>query len=223
MRAARADNDFVVVSLFVNPPQFGADRGPRRLPARPRRRRRGRGGAKASTCCSCPTVAEMYPAAPRTTVHVDGLTAGLCGASRPDALRRRHHGGRQAVRDRRPVPGLLRPQGRAAARGDPAHGHRPRPAGRVVGCPLVREPDGLAMSSRNAYLSPDDRRPRTCCPRALRAAAEAARRRRARRGDVRGAASPTPSRTEPLVRLDYAEVVDAATLAADRRRSTATR
>ena len=83
----------------------------------------------------------------------------------------------------------------------------------VVGCPLVREPDGLALSSRNAYLTEEERAAATILAGALYMASEAV---------VRGMRDAAAVRTlivdtvahAPLVRLDYAEVVDAATLEA---------
>ena len=81
----------------------------------------------------------------------------------------------------------------------------------VVGCPLVREPDGLALSSRNAYLTDDERAAATILSGALYMASEAVVARPPRRGDVRQLLVDTVAHV-PLVRLDYAEVVDAATL-----------
>ena len=156
MRAARAANDFVVVSLFVNPTQFAPDRGPEHLPARSRGRR---GGGERRRC--------------RPLVHAD---------RRRDVPRpRTHHGAR-----RRPDHRALRRQPAAHFDGvttvvaklfsivGPCRAYFGRKDAEqlavvrrmtadldlpveVVGCPLVREPDGLAMSSRNVYLTVDGR------------------------------------------------------------------
>ena len=169
-----------------------------------------------------PTVDEMYPAGaahhrPRRRAH----RAGCAAASRPRPLRRRHHRGREAVLDRRAVPRLLRPQGRPAARGRPPHGRRPRPAGRGGGLPA------RARARRTGDVEPQRR---TSTPTAASAATDAVRRavHGVGGGGPTASATPprsadsssTPSRTEPQVRLDYVEVVDAATLEpidADRR------
>ena len=81
MRAARPDNDLVVVSLFVNPTQFGPNED---LAAYPRDLEGDTAAAEAEgvDVLFMPTVEEMYPTGARTIVHVDGLTERLCGASR---------------------------------------------------------------------------------------------------------------------------------------------
>src|SRR3954469_18380786 len=82
MRAARTAADFVVVTIFVNPLQFGVnedlDRYPRDLAGD-----LDACAAEGVDCVFTPSVAEMYPRPPLTTVHVEGLTADLCGAARP--------------------------------------------------------------------------------------------------------------------------------------------
>jgi len=210
MRAARAENDFVVLSLFVNPTQFGPNED---LSAYPRDPLGDAAVAEAEgvDLLFTPEVAEMYPAGARTTVHVGGLTEGLCGASRPG-----HFDGVTTV-----VAKLFSIVGTSRAYFGRKDAQQLAVIRRmtedldlpveVVGCPLVREADGLALSSRNAYLTDDERRAATILSGALYMASEAVV------GGVRDAAAvrslivDTVARS-PLVQLDYAEVVDAATL-----------
>lgn len=207
MAQARATTDFVVVSLFVNPLQFAPTED---LAAYPRNL-----AGDAAVCEAegvdvlfVPAVEEMYPRPIRTAVHVDGLTAGLCGRSRPA-----HFDGVTTV-----VAKLFSMVGPAQAffgRKDAQQLAVVRRMAQdldlpveVVGCSLVRESDGLAMSSRNSYLDPDERRAATVLSRALQEAGAAI---------TAGERSPDAVHrvltgliaTEPRVELDYAEVVDA--------------
>jgi len=209
MRAARGECDLVVVSLFVNPTQFGPNEDLAGYP------RDEKGDASAAAregvdVLFVPSVDEMYPEAPRTTVHVVGLTDRLCGASRPG-----HFDGVTTV-----VAKLLSIVGPCRAyfgRKDAQQLAVVRRMARdldlpveVVGCPLVREPDGVAMSSRNAYLSDEERSAATVLSRALRAtAAHASPRQRAE--SVRALVREHVE-AEPLVELEYVEVVDGSTL-----------
>jgi pantoate--beta-alanine ligase len=172
MRAARDAHDLVVTTIFVNPLQFAPGED---LDAYPRDLAGDAEAAEAEgvDLLVTPSVAEMYPEPTRTTVHVAGLTEGLCGAERPT-----HFDGVTTV-----VAKLFSIVG-------PSHAYFGRKDFQqlavvtrmaadldlpvtVVGCPLVREPDGLAMSSRNAYLAPDDRTRAAGIFRALRRGVEA--------------------------------------------------
>jgi pantoate--beta-alanine ligase len=210
MRAARADADLVVVSLFVNPTQFGPGED---LEAYPRDLETDTAVAAAEgvDVLFVPTVAAMYPNGARTTVHVDGLTARLCGRSRPS-----HFDGVATVVAKlfsivgpcRAYFGRKDAQQLAVVRRLVADLNL---AVTVIGCPLVRDADGLALSSRNAYLDDNERRAATVLHRALRAAADAAEDGVRDAAAIRDAAAATIA-AEPGVRLDYAELVDAETI-----------
>jgi pantoate--beta-alanine ligase len=211
MRAARAENDFVVVTIFVNPLQFGPGEDLGRYP-------RDLDGDMASCADEgvdvvfAPSVSEMYPRPSATTVHVAGLTHGLCGDHRPG-----HFDGVTTV-----VTKLFSIAGPSRAYFGRKDAQQAAVITRmasdldlpveVVTCPLVREPDGLALSSRNAYLSPDERRAALVLSRALRAAADAvvAGERDPRRliAGIRATVG-----AEPTVELEYVEVRDAVTIA----------
>jgi pantoate--beta-alanine ligase len=210
MRAARADNDLVVVSLFVNPTQFSPTED---LAAYPRDLE-GDGAAAAAEGVDVlftPSVDEIYPAGARTSVHVSGITEVLCGASRPG-----HFDGVTMV-----VTKLFSIVGPCRAYFGRKDAQQLAVVTRlaldldlpveVIGCPLVREHDGLAMSSRNAYLMPDDREAARTLSRALFVVAEAIQRGErdaapllALLDDVLGA--------QPGIAVDYRAIVDAATL-----------
>lgn len=210
MRNARVENDFVVVSLFVNPLQFGPTED---LSAYPRDLDGDAAVAEheGADVFFTPSVDEMYPQEPRTTVHVDGLTAGLCGRSRPT-----HFDGVTTVVAKlfsmvgpcRAYFGRKDAQQLAVVRRMAADLDL---ATEVIGCPLVREPDGLAMSSRNAYLDADERRAATVLARSLQEAARAVSDGERDADTVRRLLTGVIA-TEPRVELDYAEVVDAAEL-----------
>jgi pantoate--beta-alanine ligase len=207
MRAAREAADFVVVTIFVNPLQFGANEDLDRYP-------RDLAGdlalceAEGVDCVFSPSVAEMYPRSPLTTVHVAELTGDLCGAARPT-----HFDGVTTV-----VTKLFAIVGPCAAFFGRKDAQQLAVVTRmaddlnlpveVVGCPIVREADGLALSSRNAYLSPEDRAAALVLSRALRAAVDAiAGGERAARAIVQLVCATVAA--EPRVALEYAEVRDA--------------
>jgi pantoate--beta-alanine ligase len=175
MRAARANHDVVVTTIFVNPLQFGEhedlDGYPRDLAADT-----AAAEAEGVDVLFVPSVPEMYPEPPVTTVHVAGLTDGLCGAARPT-----HFDGVTTV-----VAKLFSIVGPCAAYFGRKDFQQLAVVRRmaadldlpveVVGCPLVRDHDGVAMSSRNAYLSAEERERATGIFASLRAAASAVER-----------------------------------------------
>ncbi|HWH31825.1 MAG TPA: pantoate--beta-alanine ligase [Egibacteraceae bacterium] len=207
VRAARADCDVVVVSIFVNPLQFGAgedlDRYPRQL--------------EADLALLEPLAADVvfHPAAERftppgrlTSVRVAGITEVLEGAARPG-----HFDGVStivtklfnAVGPCRAYFGEKDFQQLAVVRRMAADLNQPV---EVIGCPIVRDADGLALSSRNVYLSPEQRRDALALSAALR---EVAGKWRGDAGWARTYLANTLG-DAPNVRLDYAEVVDPVTL-----------
>ena len=210
MRAARADHDLVVTTIFVNPLQFGENED---LAAYPRDLVADTAAAEAEgvDVLFVPSVPEMYPEPTVTTVHVAGLTEGLCGAARPT-----HFDGVTTV-----VAKLFSIVGPCIAyfgRKDFQQLAVVRRmatdldlAVQVVGCPLVREPDGVAMSSRNAYLSADERRRATGIFASLRAASGAVEDGERDPGCVRATVEAEAARFG--LELEYAEVRRAADLA----------
>jgi pantoate--beta-alanine ligase len=204
---ARTENDVVVVTIFVNPLQFGPNEDLDRYPsdlAHDLRVCEEAGVDRVFT----PAPAEMYPRPPLTTVHVAGLTEDLCGAARPT-----HFDGVTTVVTKlfsivgacRAYFGRKDAQQLAVVRRMVADLDIPVD---VVGCPLVREPDGLALSSRNAYLTPEERATAPVLSRALEAAGDAitAGERDARK--IRNLVESTVA-SEPAVELEYVELRDA--------------
>jgi pantoate--beta-alanine ligase len=172
IRAAREGTDFVVVSIFVNPLQFGPnedlDRYPRDLTGD-----LAQCADEGVDCVFAPPVSEMYPRSSLTRVHVAQLTEGMCGAARPT-----HFDGVTTVVTK--LFSIIGPSIAFFGRKDAQQlavvtrmtADLNLPV-EVVGCPLVREPDGLALSSRNAYLSPQLRAAAPVLFRALQRAADA--------------------------------------------------
>lgn len=173
VRRARDENDTVVVSIFVNPAQFGPHED---LDAYPRPEETDLAVCRADgvDVVFHPSVPEMYPRRPLTSVRVSGVSEPLEGACRPG-----HFDGVALV-----VVKLLNIVGPCRAyfgRKDAQQLAVVRtfvddldiPA-EIVACPTVRDADGLAMSSRNAYLSDGERRRALALPKALHAVAAAA-------------------------------------------------
>ena len=210
VRAARRDNDVVVASIFVNPTQFGPKEDLARYP-RDEARDLSLLDAERVDAVFAPAVEEMYPEGFSTYVSVEGLTARLEGASRPT-----HFRGVTTVILK--LLNIVRPDRAYFGRKDAQQLAVVRRMARdlderveIVGLPIVREPDGLAMSSRNAYLGVEERRAALVLSRSLRLADElyAAGERsapaiRARMEQLIAA--------EPLASIDYVSVADAGML-----------
>lgn len=211
IRAARDACDVVVVSIFVNPLQFGPSEDLADYP---------RDLDRDSIACAAaetdivfvPTVEEMYPRGlVATRINVSGVASRWEAASRPTHFQ----GVATVVAKLFSIVGPCRAyfgekdfQQLAVVR---QMVHDLSLTVEVVGCPTVREPDGLAMSSRNEYLQPDERLAATALHRALQ---------RGREAVASGEVSPeivarsiaSVATADPLVHLDYVGVVDPETL-----------
>jgi pantoate--beta-alanine ligase len=211
VRCARADNEHVVVTIFVNPTQFGPQDDYQRYPRDPERDLRLL-EQEGSDVVFMPSVEEMYPQGFDAWVEVgEALTGRLEGAARPG-----HFRGVttvvaklfEIVQAQRAYFGQKDGQQLAVIRKMVADLNM---GVEVVGLPTVREPDGLAMSSRNVYLSPEERRAATVLWRSLGRARElfdgGERRAEVIRGEMRAVLA-----SEPLARVEYVSVADAETL-----------
>lgn len=209
--AARRDCDFVVVSIFVNPMQFGPSEDLSRYP-RPLEADLAGCREHKADAVFLPDAAEMYPPGSLTTIHVAKLTVYLCGANRPG-----HFDGvatvvtklfnivqpdvsyfgskdyQQVAMIRRMVDDLSIPV-------------------RVEVCPTVREPDGLAMSSRNAYLAPAQRRQAVALVESLQRARDMMADGESRSAEVIGMMRRYIAERAPLGQVDYIEIVKPDTL-----------
>lgn len=207
VRKGRELADEVVASVFVNPTQFGPGEDFDHYPRDPE----GDAALLASAGCSLlflPAVETLYPPGASTFVDVEGPSRGFEGDERPG-----HFRGVATV-----VAGLfqrVRPDVAIFGRKDAQQLAVVRKMVRdlhfdleIVGAPIVRESDGLAMSSRNVYLDPDQRRAARVLHRALESA-----RQRIEAGERSATTLAHHVRsileTEPLGRVDYVAVVDA--------------
>jgi len=210
IRAAAATCGRVAVSIFVNPSQFGPSEDYARYP-RTFEADCTLAQAEGADAVFAPTVEELYPAGGTTFVEVEGLGNRLDGASRPGHFRgvatvvaklliaseadRAYFGQKDAAQVavvRRMVADLRLPA-------------------EIVVCPIVREPDGLALSSRNRYLSPAERAQALVLSRAIRQA-ESLAGAGERRSSALIAAARRSFAAVPEVRIDYIAAVDWATL-----------
>lgn len=210
MRLARAECDAVAVTIFVNPTQFGPNDDFTRYP-RDEARDFEACAAEGVDLVFAPSVEEIYPEGACTSVSVGPLSRVLEGAARPG-----HFDGVATV-----VSKLFTIAG-------PCRGYFGQKDAQqlmvirrlardllfpveVVGCPIIREPDGLAMSSRNVYLSPEERTQALGISRGLRQA-ERAWAEGVRDADALRALVRSEIEAQPLARPEYVSLADTETL-----------
>lgn len=210
MRRAKAECDLCVVSLFVNPTQFGPSEDFRQYP-----RDLTRDAAMAESVgvdlLFAPEVEEIYPQGFQTWVEVTGVTQRLEGAARPRHFRGvttictklfnivqadRAYFGRKDYQQLKVIQRMVKDLNIPIE---------------IVPCETTREPDGLAMSSRNVYLNPEERQAATVLYRALCAGRDAILNGERDGAKVQKLIEQVIA-TEPLVKSEYVDVADAETL-----------
>lgn len=207
---AVSENDRVVVSDFVNPTQFGANED---LSSYPRDIKRDAALCEEAGAALIfhPEPEEMYFPDNCTFVDMDKLTKGLCGKTRPV-----HFSGVCTVVSK--LFNIVTPDRAYFGQKDAQQLAVIRRMVRdlnfditIVGCPIVREADGLAMSSRNTYLNEEERRAALILHKSLTLGEEMIKAGEKDAAKVK-AAMVKNMETEPLARIDYVEIVDAETL-----------
>jgi pantoate--beta-alanine ligase len=209
VREARARAERVIVSIFVNPMQFAPHEDFARYPRDLERDRRSLAATEAVDLIYAPSAAEIYPEGFATSIRVDGPSAGLESDFRPHFFT-----GVATVVAKLFL--LVRPDIALFGEKDYQQLLVVRRMARdldlgvdVVGLPTVRESDGLALSSRNAYLSPEQRRIAAALHRALHSTAHLAQSRSIPEAEAAGAAELLSAGFD---RVDYVAIRNAATL-----------
>lgn len=207
VRRARRENDIVVVSIFVNPTQFGPNEDYEKYP-RDEERDKELLMKEGVNYLFIPSVFEMYPEGYSTYVEVLGLTEGLCGARRPGHFRgvatvvtkllnvvqpTRAYFGEKDYQQLQVIKRLVRDLNIPVE---------------IVGCPIVREKDGLAMSSRNTYLSPEERESALSLYRGLKLAEELFERGEKNPEIIKERVKEFILSHPHVKRVDYVEIVD---------------
>jgi pantoate--beta-alanine ligase len=210
VRAAKAQCDLVAVSIFVNPTQFGPNEDLSKYP-RTFEKDRAMLEKEGVNFLFAPSVEDMYPAGAVTYVTVEGLSDKLCGKSRPG-----HFRGVTTVVSK--LFHIVEPAVAFFGQKDAAQAAVIRRMVRdlnlpveIVVCPIVREADGLAMSSRNAYLSPQERKAALVLYRSLTRVRELFEQGEREAGKLIASGRQIFSE-ELAARLDYFEIVDPETL-----------
>jgi pantoate--beta-alanine ligase len=210
IQAAAERSDFVVVSLFVNPTQFGPGEDFEKYP-RPFDKDLAICEEHGVDAVFAPSRAEMYPRENRTWVTVEKVSEPLCGRSRPGHFRGvatvcaklfNVVGADMAFFGQKDAQQVAVIQRMVADLNMPLE---------IVVCPTVREPDGLAMSSRNQYLGPQERIDAAVIYRSLQRSAELIR-----QGETDAARIADQMRDvlrqAPALRVEYVSIVDAESL-----------
>jgi len=210
VRDAKTRGERVVVSIFVNPMQFGPSEDFAKYP-RDLQRDRALLESLGADVLFHPTVAEIYPDGYQTHIEVQNLSLPLCGAVRPG-----HFRGVATVVAK--LFNIVQPHVAVFGEKDFQQLQVVRRLVRdlsmdveIVGHPIVREADGLAMSSRNAYLTPEERRAAVCLSRALCRAEKLARRGETCAAPLLRVVAAELAR-EPLAQVEYAKLCDADSL-----------
>ncbi|MFD1673894.1 pantoate--beta-alanine ligase [Alicyclobacillus fodiniaquatilis] len=207
---AKAHADVIVMSIFVNPLQFGPNEDFERYP-RDVKRDTALAERAGVDVLFMPSIREMYPQQQWVTVAVTGMSDVLCGKSRPG-----HFDGVATVVMK--LLNIVRPDSAYFGQKDAQQVAIIRQMAvdlnldvEIVACPIVREPSGLAMSSRNVYLSDAEREAATVLHTSLQRAALLVN---AGEKDISRILSQVTEmiQAQPRAQIDYVEVVDAATL-----------
>ena len=210
IRAARLRCDALVVSIFVNPTQFGPAEDLAKYP-RPIGKDRELCRKEGVDVCFEPSASAMYPAGFQTVVTVPAIATRWEGEARPH-----HFAGVATVVTK--LFGIVRPHLALFGQKDYQQAALVRQLVKdlnlgveIVVCPTVREQDGLAMSSRNVYLSPDERIVAPMLYKSLQAGAKAVRNGATDASTVQSAMAMVV-RDEPALTVDYLAVCDPRTL-----------
>ena len=210
IRSAKKENDLVVVSIFVNPTQFGVGEDfesyPRDLDTDARLSE-----SAGADVLFCPSISEMYPESYQTYVEVMEITNKLCGKSRPT-----HFKGVTTVVNK--LFNIVEPHKAYFGQKDAQQVAVIQKMVRdlnmnveVISCPIVREADGLAMSSRNTYLNPDQRSAALVLSRSIFEARDMINKGCIDAVEIKETITKMIN-SEPLAAIDYVEIVDALSL-----------
>lgn len=210
IRNSSSDNDLTVVSIFVNPTQFGPGEDFSRYP-RDLERDTALAESAGTHLLFVPNVDEMYPEGYNTYVEVQGLTDILCGSSRPGHFRgvttvvskllnivypERAYFGQKDAQQAAVIKRMVKDLNMDT---------------QIIVCPIIREADGLAMSSRNVYLSPEEREQALVLSLSLKMAEDIIFRGENSAAKLKEIIEEN-IKQKPLANIDYVALVDAETL-----------